>query len=179
MRTRSAKYTLPPASSACSEVRAGLCQLVPGLRARALHLAGNAAQADDLVQDTIERALRFEAQFVSGSSLRAWATSILFSVFVTRFRRARRERTALRVLAGDPNAWTLPDDHRPDAYVALTRSTTASLDALPPGFKAAIEMVDVEGQTYRDAAGALGVPVGTVMSRLHRGRRMLKESLAA
>jgi RNA polymerase sigma-70 factor, ECF subfamily len=161
------------------EVRLGLVQIVPELRSRALRLTGNAAQADDLVQDTIERALRFEAQYERGTNLRAWALSILFSVFVTRYRQKRRERNALRVLAHDPNAWTQPDSERPDATVALTKRTTASLDALPPGFRAAIVMVDLEERSYRDAATMLGVPVGTVMSRLHRGRKMLKEALAA
>ena len=161
------------------ELRVGLVQIVPELRSRALRLTGNPAQADDLVQDTIERALRFEAQYERGTNLRAWALSILFSVFVTRYRQKRRERNALRILAHDPNAWTLPDAEKVDAKVALTRSTSASLDALPPGFRAAIVMVDLEERSYRDAATMLGVPVGTVMSRLHRGRKMLKEALAA
>jgi RNA polymerase sigma-70 factor, ECF subfamily len=66
----------------------------------------------------------------------------------------------------------------PDAEVALTRSTRERLDALPSSFKAVIELVDLGEQSYRDAAEQLGVPVGTVMSRLHRGRRLLAERLA-
>jgi RNA polymerase sigma-70 factor (ECF subfamily) len=161
------------------EIRTGLVQIVPELRSRALRLTGNPAMADDLVQDTVERALKFEAQYERGTNLRAWALSILFSVFVTRYRQKRRERNALRVLAHDPNAWTQPDGDKPDARISLTKRTTASLAALPPGFRAAIVMVDLEERSYRDAATMLGVPVGTVMSRLHRGRKMLKEALAA
>jgi RNA polymerase sigma-70 factor (ECF subfamily) len=160
-------------------LRCGLVALVPDLRIRALRLAANRATADDLVQDTIERALRFAAQYVPGTNLRAWAQQILFSVFITRYRRSRRERSALRDLSSDPCAWTLPEPFAaPDADVALTRSTRERLDALPIGFRAVIELVDLGEQSYRDAAETLGVPVGTVMSRLHRGRRLLAEQFA-
>ncbi len=169
----------PVVARDAKEIRAGLVLIVPELRARALRLSGNPTLADDLVQDTIERALKFEGQYERGTNLRAWAFSILFSVFVTRYRQKRREKNALRVLAFDPNAWTQPVGDKPDARVTLTKSTTASLDSLPAGFRAAIVMVDLEDHTYRDAAELLGVPVGTVMSRLHRGRKMLKEALAA
>jgi RNA polymerase sigma-70 factor (ECF subfamily) len=159
-----------------ASLRRGLVALVPDLRVRALRLSGNRATADDLVQDTIERALRFAAQYVPGTNLRAWAQQILFSVFITRYRRSRRERSALRNLSADPCAWTLPEPFAaPDADVALTRATRERLDALPIGFRAVIELVDLGEQSYRDAAETLGVPVGTVMSRLHRGRRLLAE----
>jgi RNA polymerase sigma-70 factor (ECF subfamily) len=159
-------------------MRRGLVALVPDLRTRALRLARDRATADDLVQDTIERALRFAGQYVHGTNLRAWAQQILFSVFITRYRRSRRERSALRNLSADPCAWTLPEAFAaPDADVALTRSTRERLDALPSGFRAVIVLVDLEEQSYRDAAEQLGVPVGTVMSRLHRGRRLLAERL--
>ena len=169
----------PIVANDARELRMGLCKIVPELRSRALRLSGNPAQADDLVQDTIERALRFEAQYELGTNLRAWALSILFSVFVTRYRQKRREKNALRVLSFDPNAWTQPTGARADSRMPLTKSTNAKLDALPDGFRKAIVMVDLDEQSYRDAAIQLGVPVGTVMSRLHRGRKLLKEALAA
>jgi RNA polymerase sigma-70 factor (ECF subfamily) len=157
----------------------GLVALLPDLKIRALRLAGDPATADDLVQDTIERALRFGGQYVHGTNLRAWTQQILFSVFITRYRRSRRERSALQALSADPCAWTQPEPFAaPEAEVALTRSTRERLDALPRSFKAVIELVDLEERSYRDAAEKLGVPVGTVMSRLHRGRRLLAERLA-
>jgi RNA polymerase sigma-70 factor (ECF subfamily) len=169
----------PVVASGPESFRAGLASLVPDLRHRALRLGVDRATADDLVQDTIERALRFAAQYVPGTNLRAWLQQILFSVFVTRYRRARRERSALRNLAADPCAWTSPEAFRaPDAEVSLTRTTRARIDALPVGFRSVIELVDLEQQSYREAADRLGVPVGTVMSRLHRGRRLLAEQLA-
>ena len=158
-----------------------IAALVPDLRARAIRLCRDGAAADDLVQDTIERALRFDHQYERGTNLRAWAFQILFSVFVTRWRRSRRERKAVSRLTGDPLAWTAPAPlGRPDEGPgSLTRSTRRSLDALPEGFRAVVVLVDLEERSYRDAAHALGVPVGTVMSRLHRGRKLLAAQMAA
>ncbi len=163
------------------ELRAGLVALVPQLRARALRLCGDGPTADDVVQDTIERALRFSHQYERGTNLRAWAQQVLFSVFVTRWRRRRRERGALGHLACDPCAWTVPTSFgAPDAGDgAMTPSTRRTLDALPQGFRDVIVLVDLEQRTYLDAAGTLGVPVGTVMSRLHRGRKLLAEKMGA
>ncbi|MBV9948386.1 MAG: RNA polymerase sigma factor [Myxococcales bacterium] len=163
------------------EIFHALTALVPDLRARALRLCRDAAAADDVVQDTLERALRFHDQYEEGTNLRAWAFQILFSVFATRWRRRRREREALEQLSADPHAWTVPTAFcAPDAgHGSLTRSTRRSLDALPDGFRDAVVMVDLEQRSYRDAARELGVPVGTVMSRLHRARKLLAAQIAA
>jgi RNA polymerase sigma-70 factor (ECF subfamily) len=163
------------------ELHSGLVELVPELRARAMRLCGERAAADDIVQDAVERALRFADQYERGTNLRAWAFQILFSVFVTRWRRRRRERNALENLASDPCAWTVPVGFAsPDCGPgALTQSTQRKLDALPAGFRAVLVMVDIEQRSYRDAARELGVPVGTVMSRLHRGRKLLAAQMAS
>jgi RNA polymerase sigma-70 factor (ECF subfamily) len=165
----------PVVANTHAELESGLITLIPELRGRALRLAGNMAGAEDLVQDTIERALKFGAQYELGTNLRAWAFQILFSVFVTRYRRTRRERNALRVLANDPCAWTQPDARplNPD----LMRGARRKLNELPTGFRQVVELVDLEERSYREAADTLGVPVGTVMSRLHRGRKMLAEAM--
>jgi RNA polymerase sigma-70 factor (ECF subfamily) len=169
---------LPVVAHDVAGVHRGIGTLLPDLRARARRLAPNPATAEDLVQDTVERALRFVDQYERGTNLRAWLQQILFSVFITKYRRLRRERNAMRVLASDPCAWTAAEPFAaPDASHALTPSTRAQLDSLPVGFRAVIELVDLEEQSYRDAAAQLGVPVGTVMSRLHRGRRLLAEGL--
>ena len=163
-----------------AEFRKALTSLCPELRGRALRLAKDTTLADDLVQDAVERALKFEAQYHRGTNLRAWAYQILFSVFVTRYRRVRRERNALRNLATDPVAWTHNDAFRgPEEEATLTRTTTEKLGALPQGFREVIEKVDLGDSTYREAADELGLPLGTVMSRLHRGRRMLADAMAA
>ena len=156
----------------------GLVELVPELRGRACRLCGDPTTADDIVQDTIERALTFADQYAKGTNLRAWVYQILFSVFITRYRRARRERNALRALAADPCAWTAPERFAaPDASVALSPAAQGKLDALPETFRMVLELVDLGDLTYREAATELGVPVGTVMSRLHRGRKLLASQL--
>jgi RNA polymerase sigma-70 factor (ECF subfamily) len=164
-----------------SELHNGLTELVPALRARAIRLCADTAAAEDLVQDTIERALRFGSQYESGTNVRAWAFQILYSVFVSNWRRRRREQKAVLHLATDPCAWTMPSARiAPDAGEgALTRATRRKLEALPEGFRAVVRMVDLEERSYRDAARELGVPVGTVMSRLHRARKLLAAQMAA
>jgi RNA polymerase sigma-70 factor, ECF subfamily len=156
----------------------GLTRLLPDLRGRAIRLAGNTALADDLLQDTVERSLRFSSQYEPGTNLRAWVSQILFSVFVTKYRQKRRERRALGVLAADPCAWTRPESFpQPGATLRLTTSTENAVNSLPAGFRTVVLLVDVGQRSYREAASELGLPVGTVMSRLHRGRRMLASRL--
>ncbi len=161
-----------------ASLKAGLVELVPELRGRACRLAGDPTTAEDIVQDTVERALKFAAQYERGTNLRAWVYQILFSVFVTRYRRCRREKNALRSLASDPCAWTTPERFAsPETGASLTPTTKNKLAALPETFRAVLELVDLDELTYREAAAELGVPVGTVMSRLHRGRKLLASQL--
>ena len=158
-----------------SELRAHLTTYLPDLYKRALGLSRNDAIAQDVVQDTFERALRFEGQYEPDSNLRAWLQRILLSVFVTRCRRQRRETRALEHLTNDPCAWTASE---PAASTqALSPAVSRALGSLPESFRRAVELVDLGDLSYRDAADALAVPLGTVMSRLHRGRRMLAEAL--
>ena len=85
----------------------------------------------------------------------------------------------MKQMAVDATAWTTPAPFaRPDASLPLTRHTTRCLERLPPGYKEALVLVDLHEQSYGDTARALGVPIGTVMSRLHRARRMLGETMA-
>jgi RNA polymerase sigma-70 factor (ECF subfamily) len=158
-----------------SELRAHLDTHLPDLYARALRLARNDSVAQDVLQDTVERALRFEGQYEQGSNLRAWLQRILLSVFITRCRRARRERRAIEHLTQDPCAWTMPEMTPPSQ--SLSPSLQRALSALPTAFRQAVELVDVADLSYRDAAEIIGVPLGTVMSRLHRGRRILATAI--
>lgn len=173
---------MPTRSAACptsTSIAQGLVALVPELRGRALRLTGTPSAAEDVVQDAVERALRFAPQYEPGTNLRAWAHQILFSVFVTRYRRTRREKNALRVLSTDPCAWTVPTSSpSPETGAGLTRTTRTRLEALPSTFRDVIELVDLKELSYREAANTLGVPVGTVMSRLHRGRKLLAGAMA-
>jgi len=159
------------------ELRRGLCAMTPELFGRALRMSRSPSIAEDLVQDTVERAIRFESHYQPGTNLRAWVYQILFSVFVTRCRRSRRERNAMEVLSTDPCAWTMPESILANA--GLSPSLRRALDSLPTSFRDAVVLVDLEEMAYKDAAKKLGVPVGTVMSRLHRGRKLLAEAVRA
>jgi RNA polymerase sigma-70 factor, ECF subfamily len=170
------RFNPSPSQTFTAELRAKLPALLPGLNARALSLCKRKSDANDLVQDTVVRALCFESGYEQGTNLRGWMQQILFSVFITRCRKATRERRALGVLASDPCAWTQPDG--PSQRQALLRPVSRALDALPTQFSAVVRLVDLEERSYKDAATELAVPVGTVMSRLFRGRRLLAEALA-
>lgn len=158
------------------EVRAGLPALRSDLYARALRLARCPARADDIVQEAMLRALRFENQFRAGTNLRAWVGQVLVSVFLTQCRRNKRERKALDNLTRDPCAW-LKKDAAP-IMGTLSRQPANALAKLPDSYRTAVKLVDIQQLSYREAAERLEVPVGTIMSRLHRGRKMLAAQLA-
>ncbi|MBI4700390.1 MAG: RNA polymerase sigma factor [Deltaproteobacteria bacterium] len=165
--------TTPPRGP--SELRATLAALRPELYGRALRLARCRAAAEDIVQETMLRALRFEAQYREGTNLRAWVGKILHSVFLTCCRRARRERRALQGLGSDPCGWTSRD--APPMACSLSPRPARALADLPEGYRRAVELVDLQDLSYGQAATRLRVPLGTIMSRLHRGRRLLAQAL--
>ena len=127
--TRTERTTRSPlVAKDLASLKLGLVELVPELRGRACRLAGDPTTAEDIVQDTIERALKFAVQNERGTNLRAWVYQILFSVFITRYRRTRREKNALRSLASDPCAWTTPERFAPpEAGASLSPTTKGKL----------------------------------------------------
>jgi len=145
------------------------------LFSHAYRLTRSFSASEDLVQDTIERALRFESYYQKGTNLRGWVHQILSNLFCSRCRSIRREAKALSALHDDPCAWTRGVVEAPMAQ--LSRATRRAIDTLPEQFQSTVVMVDLMELSYRDAADRLGVPVGTVMSRLHRGRRLLADAL--
>ncbi len=157
-------------------LRAAIVAELPRLGARALRLTKRPSDADDLVNDTIERALCFESTFELGTNLRAWLLQIMHSVFVTRYRKQRRERAALTLVAHDDCIALRPE---PLFFpLPLSRATRGALEALPAAFRDVVCLVDLGEHSYKEAAAELGVPVGTIMSRLFRARRMLAAELA-
>lgn len=161
-----------------SEVRHGLSELLPQLRLRALKLCRDRELADDLLQETALRALAFESTYKSDTNLKAWLQQVLFSVFVTRCRRRRRSHRFLLEHAADPNLWCgARDAQRPQE--SLSPPVERAIRALPQQFGQVVVLVDLQDMSYGEAAEHLGVPIGTVMSRLHRGRRLLAGQLAA
>jgi RNA polymerase sigma-70 factor, ECF subfamily len=146
---------------------------LPALRRYALGLSGDRALADDLVQDCIERALRRVDTLADEQRLGAWLRTILFNVFIDgrRTSRSRGEVVEDGMLAdlADP---ATPADVRQEAHEVL-RATTA----LAPQQRQVLLLIAAEGLTYREAAEELGVPIGTVMSRLARAREQLRDAL--
>ncbi len=167
----------PIPSAGALQVRAGLSALRPELYARALKLCRCPARADDIVQETMLRALRFESQFRADTNLRAWVSQVLMSVFLTQCRRGKREKKALDHLVQDPCAW--PKREAAAVLPALSRRPAGALAELPESYRTAVQLVDLHDLSYREAAERLEVPVGTIMSRLHRGRKMLAAVLTA
>lgn len=137
------------------------------------------ADAEDLVQDTLLRAYRSIETF-DGRHPRAWLLTIMRNAQVNRTRKQRPQ------LLDDPDVdHARPDGRQTDASAEAVALETgfdaaviAALESLPPLFRQVIELVDVAGLTYAEAAEAAGVPIGTVMSRLHRARARIREQLA-
>jgi RNA polymerase sigma-70 factor (ECF subfamily) len=165
----------PSAAEATSDLRRRLPELLPRLRLRAKRLCSRESDAHDLVQDTALRALTYEARFEPGTNLYAWLERMLVNLFVSRYRRSARERRALGALADDPCSWLHAD--APPAMATLGPQAAVVLAQLSEPFRRVVELVDLSEFSYEDAANTLGVPVGTVMSRLHRARRQLARRL--
>ena len=164
-------------SSAPSEVRQRIAELLPQLRPRALKLCRDADAAADLLQDTALRALAFESSYRADTNFRAWLHQILFSVFITRCRRRRRDGRFVVQHADDPSLWC-NRSQLAEPNAGLSPPVRRAISALPAQFGQVVVLVDLQDLTYSEAAEELGVPIGTVMSRLHRGRRLLAGQLA-
>jgi RNA polymerase sigma-70 factor, ECF subfamily len=152
----------------------------------ALRLTRNESEAQDLVQDTLVRAYRFQHHFEPGTNLKAWLLRILTNTFINHYRRAARERRVLDHEEGAP----IGDGVMSRAAMrGLTSSVEvaqegllraeilAALDSLPEDYRVIIVLADIEELAYKEIADALGIPIGTVMSRLHRARKQLQKQL--
>lgn len=144
-------------------------------------ITGNPTDADDLVQDTLLRAYRSIERF-DGRYPRAWLLTIMRNAQINRVRRKRPELmrdpdTTLAVVAN-----TDSDAQTPESTVldqTFDAAVERSLASVPPKFREAIHLVDIDGLSYNEAAAVLDVPVGTIMSRLHRGRKHIRNELDA
>ena len=154
----------------------------------ARRLVGTREEAEDLVQQAYERAFRSWRQFTPGTNMRAWLLRILTNLNIDRGRRQQRspQTASLDTEAGDYFLYNklesqVPDENPDEERVLERLSQDSIVDALadvPHDFRDVIVLVDIGEFSYADAAQILDIPMGTVMSRLHRGRRILKKNLA-
>jgi RNA polymerase sigma-70 factor (ECF subfamily) len=152
----------------------------------ALRLTRSQSDADDLVQDAVLKAYRFFDHYESGTNIRAWLLKILTNLFFSKHRRNHLDGEVRSMADSDPIAdgWmgaaTMGPNRDPEGIVErplLGASIARAMDDLPEEFRAVLVLADIEGLTYREVADAMGSPMGTVMSRLHRARRAVAQKL--
>ena len=171
----------PPADPESDPFTAEALSYVDSLYGAALRLTRRPADAEDLVQDTYLKAFRASGQFQRGTNLKAWLFTILHNTFLNMRRHEGRNPVDVDSAAVEQAADLRPSQQTPEQL--LTRATLdadlqAALDSLPDAFRQAVWLRDVEEFTYAEIASMMQVPIGTVMSRISRGRRMLYERIA-
>jgi RNA polymerase sigma-70 factor (ECF subfamily) len=163
-------------------------EFMPSLYSAALRMTRNAADAEDLVQETYLRAYRGFGSFEQGTNLKAWLYRILTNTFINRYRAAKRrpDETDLdevedfylyRRLGGLEGARASRSAEDELLDVLTEGEVREAVESLPENFRLAVLLADVEGFSYKEIAEILDIPIGTVMSRLHRGRRALQKRL--
>lgn len=168
------------------EFQAEFLPNVPALMAVAHRLTGTRSEAEDLVQDTLLKAFRSRKQYRAGTNPRAWLLAILRNTFLNGYRRKNLERKVFDGPDADALAsgWigasslrAMRDPHSGALHRLLEGPLLAAIDELPPEFKMTVMLADIEELSYREIAESMSCPIGTVMSRLHRGRRWLRAQL--
>jgi RNA polymerase sigma-70 factor (ECF subfamily) len=151
----------------------------------ARHLVGSRDEAEDLVQETYARAFRSWRSFTPGTNLRAWLLRILTNLNIDRGRRRQRQPDLQSLEANDyyladrleESGGPISEEEQVDERLSQD-SIVGALAEVPHDFRDVLVLVDIGNFTYQDAAQILDIPIGTVMSRLHRARRILKRTLA-
>lgn len=153
----------------------------------AMKMTRNRAEAEDLVQETYLRAYRFFDQYEAGTNCKAWLFRILRNNFINRYRQKRRKPETVDLSRveyglddsadpGLPRGWGDPEQNLEAR--AVREQIQKGLDSLPPDYRMVVVLSSMEGLTYREIASVMDTPIGTVMSRLHRARKLLQAHLA-
>lgn len=161
--------------------------LLDQLYAAAYRYTGSVSDAQDLLQDTFVRAFSSFHTYTPGTNLKAWMYRILHNAFINDYR--RKKRRPLEVESENATDWEMyqASSHDPtglksaeaEAFSSLTDSVVVqALEEMPAVYREAVVLADVEGFSYQEIADLMGTPAGTVMSRIHRGRAMLRKQLA-
>jgi RNA polymerase sigma-70 factor (ECF subfamily) len=162
-----------PSTASMADLHRALVEELPHLRRFAFFLLGNRDQADDLVQETLARAVAGVGKLRPDSNIRAWLFTIARNVSRNDARRGRRNPVDQHPVSGDIQSVTQQSQ---DATVELRQLQTTLL-SLPLVFRQTLYLCAIEGMSYEDAAAVLEVPIGTIRSRLARGRAMLQRRL--
>lgn len=157
------------------------------LHAVALRLTRNKADAEDLTQNTLVKALRFHDKFKEGTYIKAWLLTILRNTFINEYRRKSRRPMEVELDGTEPAEAVSPDPETPvlavrqghldDLMELLDDPVKKAIESLPDDFRSAVVMADLEDMSYKEIADIMQCPLGTVMSRLYRGRKLLRDAL--
>ncbi len=161
-------------------------QFAPQLYSAALRMTRNPADAEDIVQETFLKAYRAYDTFQQGTNLKAWLYRILTNSYINRYRKQQRRPSEVelgelqdlylyRRLGEDSGASVSAEEEVLEQFVDT--DVKEALESLPEHFRIPVLLADVEGFSYREIAEIMDIPIGTVMSRLHRGRKALQQKL--
>jgi RNA polymerase sigma-70 factor (ECF subfamily) len=168
------------------EFEAACISHLDALYASALKLTRSASDAEELVQDTFVKAFKFQHKFEWGTNLKAWLFRIQTNTFINDYRRKGHERRYVEraatesiydeVLNAEAQAYAAnPETHAFNKF--MVEEIEHALEDLPDDFRLVVVLADLQGFSYKEVAEIIGCPIGTVMSRLHRGRRLLQHAL--
>lgn len=178
------KKVIPKASSEQIQIfESELLTQIDALYTFAFHLCYNEADANDLVQETYLKAFRFIANYQKGTNAKAWLFKILKNIFINDYR--KKAKMPVKVDYEDITSYNIKDnsynefyDLREELFKDLMGDeVSAAMNAIPLEFRTIILLCDIEGFTYEEISKIIDIPIGTVRSRLHRARKLLREKL--